>query len=138
MNHGFTLIEVVAILIVLGVVAVVVASRAVSTVDYARSAELEKVKGHLRYAQRRAMNTNDQWGINFTTSSTYELFKNTTANKIKILGEDADTVTLGSLTIGSAPLTITFDDFGIAATTDTTIVTSGGNITVTANTGFVP
>lgn len=137
-NFGFTLIEVIAILIVLGVVAAVVGSRAASTVDYARSAEFEKIKGHLRYAQLWAMNTNADWGINITSSSTYELFKNTTANKVKLLGENGTTVSLGSLTISSVPVTVTFDDFGSAGPTDTVITTSGGTITVTANTGFVP
>jgi len=79
-HRGFTLIEVIAVLIIIAVIAVVAVSR---SVDY--SAEVysgaDALKAHLRYAQIMAMNSNPSsgaavWGISGTVSS-YWLFQGT-------------------------------------------------------------
>lgn len=61
---GFTLVEVIAVLILLGVLGAVVASRARQS-----HAELDgqaaALATHLRYAQTLAMNTGRTWGIRF-------------------------------------------------------------------------
>lgn len=80
-NHrGFTLIEVIAVLIIIAVIAVVAVSR---SVDYSAEvyAGADALKAHLRYAQTMAMNSNPSsgaavWGISGTVSS-YWLFQGT-------------------------------------------------------------
>jgi prepilin-type N-terminal cleavage/methylation domain-containing protein len=140
-EKGFTLLEVITILVIIGIIAAVAFSRVSSTANYGVIGELDKVKSHLRYAQGRAIRTDSPWGIRFDSSTTYWLFQDTDipANRKTFAGEDTNQVTLSKLSITSAPLTITFTSkFGSPGAADITIATSGGNITVTANTGFVP
>jgi len=137
-QRGFTFLEVIAIIVVIGVLAAIAASRINSTDTYAISSELDKVQSHLRYAQGRAIRSNSSWGIRFNSSNTYWLFQTNAATKKVIAGEDQNDITLSKLTITSAPQTITFDGFGSPGATDITVATSGGNITVAANTGFIP
>lgn len=148
-DRGFTMIELVAVLVILGIVAAVVAVRMYSTSAYDLASQVEAVKGHLRYAQTRAMNSNQVvWGINFNSATTYYLFQgvgSTTA--LQIPGEDITTINLvtkkSGLTI--TPVRVTFNEFGspcdaggVPLTVDATITTNGGNIIVTRNTGFIP
>lgn len=137
-QKGFTVLEVITILMVIGIIAAVAFSRVSSTGDYGMTEELEKVKSHLRYAQSRAIRTNSSWGINFNSSNTYFLFENSNpTTPVRIVGEDGDQVTLSYLTISSTSI-ITFNGFGSPGTGDVIITTSADNITVTGNTGFVP
>ena len=142
-NQGLTMIEVIAVLVIVGILAVVAAVKMSNTSDYDLASQLEVVKGHLRLAQAKALSSGSSWGINFTTSTTYYMFQETApTTPVLILGEDNATVDLvtkkSALTITSAPQTITFDAYGSPGTTTLTVATNGGNITVTKNTGFIP
>jgi len=142
-NSGFTMIELVAVLVILGIIAAVVAVRLYSTSVYDLVSQMEVVKAHLRLAQSRAMSTSSSWGINFGSSTTYYLFQGDgSTTPVQIIGEDNATVNLttkkSALIISSAPLRITFNAYGSPGATTVTIATSGGNITVTKNTGFIP
>lgn len=73
---GFTMIEVVAVLVILAVVAAVVAVQMSGTSAYDLASQLEVVKGHLRLAQSRAMGSGSDWGITFNSGgTTYYLFQ---------------------------------------------------------------
>ena len=140
---GFTMIEIVAVLLNLGIITAVVVSRMANTTAYDLSSQMEVLKAHLRLAQSRAMGSSSPWGINFATSTTYYLFQGTgSTTPVQLLGEDNATVNLttkkSGLTIGSTPQRITFDAYGSPGTTTVTVTTNGGNITVTENTGFIP
>lgn len=140
---GFTMIEAIVVLVILGIVAAVVAVRMSDTSAYDLASQVEVVKGHLRLAQSRAMGSGSPWGINFDSTKTYYLFQGAaTAVAVQLLGEDNPAVSLtikkSGLTITSAPQTITFDAYGSPGTTTVTVTTNGGNITVTKNTGFIP
>jgi hypothetical protein len=89
------------------------------------------------------MGASSPWGINFPTSTTYYLFQGSGSTiPVQLLGEDDATVNLttkkSGLTINSAPQRITFDAYGSPGTATVTVTTSGGNIVVTKNTGFIP
>jgi prepilin-type N-terminal cleavage/methylation domain-containing protein len=142
-NKGFTMIEIVAVLLILGIIAAIAVSRMSDTTAYDLSSQMEVVKAHLRLAQSRAMASSSPWGINFASSTTYYLFQGAgSTTPVQLLGEDNATVSLttkqSGLTIGSAPQRITFDAYGSPGTTNVTVTTNGGNITVTKNTGFIP
>ncbi|MCK9196871.1 MAG: GspH/FimT family pseudopilin [Syntrophales bacterium] len=143
-KDGFTLIEAIAVLVILGIVVAVAAVRMSDTSAFDLVSQVEVVKGHLRLAQSRAMSSGSPWGINFTgtTPTSYYLFQATApTTPVLLLGEDNATVNLttakkSSLTI--ATRTVTFDAYGSPGTTDVTVVTNGGSITVTKNTGYIP
>lgn len=142
-RNGFTLIEVVAVLVILGIIAAVTIARMGSTSTYDLSSQVDVVKNHLRLAQARAMNSGDDWGIFFASSTTYYLFHGSgSTTPVSLPGEGDTTVNLvtkkSALTISSAPLRITFDKYGSPGTTTVTVNTNGGNFTVAKNTGFIP
>lgn len=140
---GFTLIEVVAILVVLGILAAVVAVRVSDTGQSDLISQVDVIKNHLRYAQNRAMNTGSPWGVTFSAGGkTYFLFDGAAPSMpVLFLGEENATVSLtnkkSSLTITSAPQTITFDAYGSPGVANITVTTNGGNIDVRKNTGFI-
>ena len=142
-QDGFTLIEIIAVLLILGVIAAVVASRMADTRSFDLASQVEVVKAHLRLAQSRAMGSGSPWGIHFVTAQTYYLFQGDgSTTPVQLLGEEQATVSLkaknSGLTVQSAPQRITFDAYGSPGTTTLTVATNGGNITVTKNTGFIP
>jgi MSHA pilin protein MshC len=111
-QSGFTMIEVISVLVLIGIFAVVVIVRMTNTSGYDLVSQVEVIKGHLRLAQSRAMGSGSPWGINFDTATTYYLFQGSaTTTPILLLGEDNVTVSLTAkktnLSITSAPLLIT-------------------------------
>ena len=155
-RRGFTTIEVIAVLIILGVIAGVVAYRFTGGVAaYSVQSVAEEVKNHLRYAQTRAMNSNAIWGVNFTDSTHYTIFKDgDTSHTVIPPGASSNTVNLGGsgVTLGSLGTGIvSFDDWGKpytdapaanAQSGARSLTVSGGGqtvtIQVTPNTGYIP
>lgn len=146
------MIEIIAVLLVLGIIAAVVAARGFSTAAYSLKGTAESIKTHLRFAQTRAMSTNAVWGIHFDSSKSYYMFKNgAIANRVVLPGQEANSVTFAAdgpaVTSG---VIVSFDQFGrpytdAAATAlqgaDRTVTVSYGGseiITITKNTGFIP
>src|SRR3990172_875443 len=89
-DKGFTLIEVIAALIIIAILTAVVISRGTGIDTVNLHAEVDTLKGHLRYAQYLAMNdissttgyaTPTKWGIDIGTNS-YELVKYVSGTKV--------------------------------------------------------
>ena len=144
-NHqGFTMIEVIAVLVIMGILAVVAAVKMSNTSDYDLGSQVEVVKGHLRLAQAKALSSGSPWGIHFANSTSYYLFQGTgSTTPVIIPGEENATVNLVSkktkLTVTPpAGGRITFDQYGSPGAATITINTNGGTITLTQNTGFIP
>jgi MSHA pilin protein MshC len=143
---GFTLFEVVMVLLILGVISYFATTRLFSGDALSQSAEMELVKNHLRYAQSRAMNSESSWGIKFGSSTRYWLFNTTEGENVhKRLPQRADLESVDPdiqlLTIEVTPppgSKVTFDPFGSPGGATITLSTAAGNITVTKNTGFIP
>ena len=74
-QRGFTLFEIVMVLLILGVISYFAATRLFSDDVPNQGAEMELLKNHLRYAQSRAMNSEISWGIKFGSSTRYWLFE---------------------------------------------------------------
>ena len=68
--RGFTLIEAVAILIVIGVLAAVATTRFIDTGTISVRAAAEMIQADIRYLQQIAMSTNAARSINFVADST--------------------------------------------------------------------
>lgn len=140
-QSGFTMIEIIAVLILLSIVAAIATSHIGDTrVDVVGATEV--LKGHLRYSQVKAMNSATPWGINFNSGS-YVLEQNGSASATPLPGKGNSTLTLpAGVTVSSTIDPLNFDQWGSpGAVTATVTVTDGTNtrtITITKNTGFIP
>jgi len=152
-SRGFTLIEIIAVLVIIGVVSAIVISRGFSTSIYNLESEADKLRTNLRYAQARAMSSSTLWGINISSATSYSLFNSgNVGNTVTLPGEDGATVTLSGITITAAQPIVSFDSFGHPYTDapgttlqvgdrSITLTSSDGQpepITITQNTGFIP
>jgi len=74
-RSGFTIIEIVAVLVVLGILAVLTIGSFVGNGRAELAAQTDVIKAHIRLAQMRSMNfSNVIWGID-SNGSTYHLFR---------------------------------------------------------------
>jgi prepilin-type N-terminal cleavage/methylation domain-containing protein len=150
-QDGFTMIEMVVVLIVMAIIATIIAYRPVSDTNSLIS-QTDMLKSHLRYAQIRAMNdvSPNTWGIHIEDSTHYVLYKNNAQPTDIILpGEapnalpNAQTHTLngGVVFTSGVGTTINFDELGSPGTSTLTISLSRGSeispITVIKNTGYI-
>jgi len=154
-DRGFTIIEVIVVLIVLGILTAIVISRGSSTATYTLRSEVDVVKTHIRYAQARAMNASSVWGIQFQDGNSYFLYKFETGQTSVILpGEDSAVVNLPSgmtLAFDSNGRTVSFNSWGMPCTNadatnkqnndwrDITVSFEGNTerIRIRKNTGFI-
>lgn len=162
-NRGFTMIEIISVLIIMGVLASVVVQH-VMDVNTDLIARAEIIKNQLRYAQSRAMNSDKSWYITFEPdgSDGYRYSLNETGatdNPIYLPGEGEGNVILsGGMSFqyeGSditSPIYVCFSSKWGKPYTDTAgtvyqvgsrtinLVDAGGSrpVTVTENTGFIP
>jgi prepilin-type N-terminal cleavage/methylation domain-containing protein len=90
-ERGFTIIEIIAVLILIGILGAVVISRVTSSREVDLKVKAEQVKGHIRFAQMRAMNTTSTTtGCNAPVGMTasdgkYYMFVNCDANSKVVL-----------------------------------------------------
>jgi prepilin-type N-terminal cleavage/methylation domain-containing protein len=162
-DRGFTLIEIIAVLVIIGIVVAVAVGSVMSTADTNRISQASVVKNHIRYAQSIAMKraTIDVpvWGIR-CDGAAYWLFNNITpdtpANQMIIPGEDNVQISLANKKITLSAFSVFFDGNGrpYTAYTDATtnvplaaplVVTIGsipagsfGTFSLAPETGFIP
>ena len=138
--HGFTLIEIIAVLVIIGIISAVAVTIFSSLDKYKLISEVEILKTHLRYAQSRAMSDTVSWGIVLGVNS-YTLQRNGIPISYPSLpNENSATHNFqdGVTKTGGAP-NVTFDIWGSSvAATGKLSAGSAQVITVTANTGFIP
>jgi|GEM_PF-698566 len=155
-DRGFTLIEIIGVLVILGILAAVV-SHSVDTRQETLSGELDTLKANLRYAQSLgfsqaylpAGSAPIVWGIN-AANNTYTLQRNGAAQaNVFLPGTNSATHTMPStINISTASVHFNFrgvptDAAGNVSGADTTFTLSfsdGGHsmpATVTRQTGFV-
>lgn len=143
-GRGFTLIEAIAVLIILGIVSALAISRGMATDEVQLQSEVDTLKGHLRFAQYKALNDlpGVKWGINVAGSS-YTLVRvdsSGTTQPLSLAGESSYTHNFaGSITAavtGSNP--ILFDEWGSPGTSAITVNMGSKTINITPYTGFIP
>lgn len=142
-NKGFTMIEVIAVLIILGIVAAVAMSRGTGTDEAKLQAEVNTLKGHLRYAQSLAMNdissdatSPTKWGI-IINGSSYTLIKDVNGTQTSPFDLPGESSAIHTSTIsGAGTGTVLFNEWGSPSVTSVTF--AGQTITITPDTGFIP
>lgn len=147
-NNGLTLIEVIAVLVIIAIISAVVVARGISTADVNLQAEVDTLKAHLRYAQYLAMNSNEgnvpttgtiKWGIKVDSQS-YTLIKDDNGaqtSPFNLPNESSATHSLAPIN-ATGTGTVLFDEWGSPDTPIPVIALGGQSITITATTGFIP
>ncbi|MCL4416017.1 MAG: type II secretion system GspH family protein [Actinobacteria bacterium] len=158
---GLTAIEIIAVILIMGILGVVAVSRMTSTKTYNISAEVETLKANLRYVQFRGLSDADKrlssnattWGISISNNSyTLQKTEEGVTTNPGLFAESSATHNLASgISIATSlgiPVTIIYDAWGIPSvsgtpiTADATITITDGassrTIKVTKNTGFIP
>lgn len=158
-NSGFTLIEIIAVMVIIAIVAAVAISRGGSTAEATLKSAAEALKSHIRFAQMKALNSdapNCAASVIMVISSESYLMRSVTntcadtTNAVLPGAESSSGVNLPSgMTVTTA--SFSFDRWGrpcsdLSGTTlapaniDLTLNYAGlppENIKITKNTGFV-
>jgi len=119
-QRGFTMIEIVMVLLIIVILAAVALVKAPSTAQNALKSNAEKLKVQLRYAQLRSLNSSGRvWGIDFSGSTnSYRLYyclesDPGTAHYVVFPGEDTVIVALDNTTISlDGNRLVSFDTWG--------------------------
>jgi len=149
-DRGFTMFEVIIVVVVISIVAAFVVVRGTSKTVYDLASEAEILKGHLRYAQYRAMSDIESWGLSISANG-YHLLKNKEPATDTLPNESGPSHSLPSgisITTGAGTM-IHFNERGSPVgdgdailTAETQMVLSGGSdtqtISITPETGFIP
>ncbi len=138
---GFTMIEVIAVLIIMGIISAVAISR-IGSVQSDLPVQADIVKSHLRFANLKALQDDTAtWGISFGSSS-YALLCNNAPTTIQLPGENSGTHTFPTgVTISSTSANVNFDSWGSPGTANVSITLSQSGVTtaivIAGNTGFI-
>lgn len=148
-NHGFTLIEIIAVLVLMSIIAASVLVRGMDTDQIDLMAQVAKIRNHIRYAQAMALKRSDKnWGIKCDGSNAYWFFEGTnpddSASQLPLPGEKSSQILLADIDVTVDGFELYFDKYGrpYTAYTDETSNTpvSAGNplaITISAGSGSV-
>jgi prepilin-type N-terminal cleavage/methylation domain-containing protein len=124
-QHGFTLIEITAVLVLMAIISAYVIGRSVNTEQIDLAAQTDRIRNHIRYAHSMAMKRSDRiWGIKCDTATDqYWLFSVQTPvaamaedqadNQITFPGQTNNTISLADLGIDDMTgFTLFFDRIG--------------------------
>ncbi len=153
------MVELIAILIIVGIVAAVVITRVIGTSEMNMTAQTGVIKTHIRYAQSMAMKRGAIWGIK-CDSTDYWLFRtnapDTPANQVALPEESSEKITLADKKITMTAFTVFFDATGrpytaytdetantplgaaLSITVDSVPAGSPGIFAIVPETGFMP
>ena len=116
-NHGFTLIEIVVVLVLISIIAAATFSRSITTDQVNFVGQVDKIHQHIRYAHSLALKRNEVWGILCTGNDYYWLFNGykgaDVATAIKLPGERNDKIVLEDIGVNmTANFFLFFDKYG--------------------------
>jgi MSHA pilin protein MshC len=110
-SSGFTLVEIVVVVVLIGIISAVVFARSISMDRMNIVGEVDKIRNHIRYAQSMAMKRNEVWMISCDGSQYW--MADSTSTAVPLPGETATTISLADLGVGMNAFTVYFDPLGI-------------------------
>lgn len=113
-QRGFTPIEIIAVLVLMGIVTAGVLYRTVNSDQVDLMAHTARIRNQIRYAQAMAMKRSEIWGVKCDGGTdTYWLFKNTTSNSVQLPGEKDATISLEDLGVSMSSFSVYFNRLGV-------------------------
>jgi len=139
-RRGFTLIETLAVLVVLAILGIVIASR-FSLTGPVVAVEAQVLRSHLRYVQGLAMANNvEDWSLSVAAGS-YTVLRDGATAPINLPGEDSPTHTLpAGVAFSQGAGTLPIDEWGSPDQTRTLRLTDGqtqASVTIFGLTGLI-
>ena len=124
-NRGFTIIEIIVVLLLISIIAAAAFSRSISTDQMNFRSQFDKIQNQMRYPQSMAMKRSEWWGFSCDTND-YWIFTGTNetigANQRILPGQQQTLISLNDLGVtmdkGGNPFTVIFDSFGIPYSPD--------------------
>ncbi|MGD2188260.1 MAG: type II secretion system protein [Desulfobacterales bacterium] len=111
-QHGFTLVEITAVLVLMAIISAYVIGRSIGTEQIDLAGQTDKIRTQIRYAQALAMKRSDAiWGITCNTNQ-YWMFRTNTGTPELLPGEQNAQITLSDLGVGMSAFTLFFDRIG--------------------------
>jgi len=149
-SDGFTLMELITVLIIIGILSAVIVSRA-GTLNSDLAARSSELRSQLRYLQLMAMKNSTTYLSLKSSGTSYWACYSPNGTKLLLPGESSTTVSsLADKKMTLNSFVISFDAYGIPYTGDTPVkLTTNATINITINgqnaaiivvpeTGFVP
>ncbi len=141
-GRGYTLIEVISVLVLLGIAGAVIVNR-FQLEDANLSSESERLRSHIHFVQMMAIsNEGYQWGIEFNEKN-YRIDKRNggvdLSNTVNLPGETDGTHRFPeSVRISSGLGTVQFDKWGSPGSSSYTVTLNGSvSIRITAVSGWI-
>ena len=134
-DGGFTLVEIIAVLLLMSIIAATVLGRGINTEQIDLVAQTDKIRNHFRFAQSMAMKNGDQvWGFRCAGGPPHEYFifrldlplvdpvndPDVIGNQVQLPGENNIQVSLAHKGVSMDAFTIFFDKFGMPYEINTT------------------
>lgn len=138
-RRGFTIVELVVVIVLLGIMSAFALPRFFNVGDYQARAAYDEVASALRYAQKLAVGSGCAVQVSIASNS-YELQQRvtncTTGGFTAISGHPIDRGTVSGTTLSASSSTFTFDNMG-RSSPGVTVSVGGRIIQVIAETGTV-
>lgn len=137
-NRGFTLVEMVVVLVLISIIAAAAFQRSITTDQMNFVGQYDKIQNQVRYPQSMAMKRSEWWGINCDTNN-YWIFtgtnKSTVANHRQLPGQQSTIISLSELRINMGGFTVIFDKYGRPYSPDSATPLASPGLTVSLDDG---
>jgi MSHA pilin protein MshC len=152
-NRGFTIIEIVVVLLLISIIAAATFQRSISTDQMNFRSQFDKIQNQMRYPQSIAMKHSEWWGF-ACDGNDYWIFTGTnedTVSEHRLLpGQENVKIALTDLGVTMTPFTVIFDGYGIPywgdwntkMSSEETIILTGsgappGSVKIVPETGLI-
>jgi len=122
-NRGFTIIEIVVVLVLISIIAAATFRRSITTDQMNFVSQYDKIQNQVRYPQSMAMKRGTEWGFTCGTND-YWIFtgtnKDNVSNQRLLPGQEVIKISLADLGVTMDPFTVIFNSYGIPYSPDWT------------------